>query len=81
MPDRVNPQKRFRFSPYYREMISLCSIDSIFSVLGTDVSVLWGEPGTRQKEIRAKVSRFPYIQEGRNEHVDVNKIPRLANSK
>ena len=65
------------FSPYYREMISLCSIDSIFSVLGTDVSVLWGEPGTHQREIRATVSHFPYIREGRNEHVDVNMIPRL----
>jgi hypothetical protein len=37
--------------------------------------VLWGDPGTRQKEIRATVSRFPYLDENRNEHVDVSKIP------
>ena len=61
---------------YYRKMISLCSINIEFSEIGTDVVVLWGEPGTRQKEIRAKVARYPYIDIERNEKVDVNKIPR-----
>ena len=39
-------------------------------------SVLWGNPGTRQKEIRAVVSRFPYLDVDRNEEVDVSTIPR-----
>ncbi|HEY78928.1 MAG TPA: aminomethyl transferase family protein [Dehalococcoidia bacterium] len=64
------------FSPYYHEMISLCSINTTFSGLGTEVTVLWGNRGTRQKEIRATVSRFPYIDKDRNEHFDVNQIPR-----
>jgi hypothetical protein len=42
--------------------------------VGTEVVVLWGDPGMRQKEIRATVSRFPYLDENRNEHVDVSRI-------
>jgi glycine cleavage system aminomethyltransferase T len=65
----------------YRQMLSLCSIDVEFGELGTEVVVLWGEPGTRQKEIRAIVSRFPYLNENRNEDVDVSTVPRLAAKK
>lgn len=63
------------FSPHYRVMMSLGVIDTEFCKLGTEVTVLWGDPGTRQKEIRAVVSRYPYINENRNEQVDVETIP------
>jgi glycine cleavage system aminomethyltransferase T len=63
------------YSYYYRKMISLCSIDAGFSKPGTEVTVLWGNPGDRQKEIRATVARFPYLNENRNEDVDVSAIP------
>lgn len=63
------------YSYYHREMLSLCSIDREHSELGTEVTVVWGEAGSRQKEIRATVSRFPYLNEGRNEDVDVSTIP------
>lgn len=66
------------YSYYYRQMISLCSIDTEHSALGNEVSVLWGNPSTRQKAIRATVSRFPYLKENRNEHVDVSTIPCQA---
>jgi vanillate/3-O-methylgallate O-demethylase len=36
------------------------------------------DPGSRQKEIRATVARFPYLQLERNDQIDVEKIPRLA---
>jgi glycine cleavage system aminomethyltransferase T len=62
------------YSYYYREMISLASIDVEYGSIGTEVAVLWGDPGTRQKEIRATVSRFPYLDKDRNEHVDVSRI-------
>jgi glycine cleavage system aminomethyltransferase T len=62
------------YSAWYRQMISLCSIDSKQAEPGTRVSVLWGDPGTRQKEIGATVSRFPYLDVGRNEDVDVSEI-------
>jgi glycine cleavage system aminomethyltransferase T len=64
------------YSYYFREMLSLCSIDMEQSALGTEVIVLWGDPGTRRKEIRAEVSRFPYLRENRNRVVDVSKIPK-----
>jgi hypothetical protein len=41
----------------------------------------WSSPGTRQKLIRATISRFPYLNENRNEHVDVKKIPCRAQKK
>jgi len=66
---------------YFREMISLCSIDVEYSAMGTEVVVLWGNPGTRVKEIRAKVSRFPYLSENRNQVVDVRKIPHVTTRK
>ena len=68
-------------SHYYREMLSLASIDSAYAELGTEVTVIWGEPGRRQKKIRATVSRFPYLNENRNEDVDVDTIPVASGSR
>ncbi|MCR4436364.1 MAG: aminomethyl transferase family protein [Clostridiales bacterium] len=61
---------------HYHRMISLCSIDTEYAKIGQEVTVVWGEPGTRQKEIRATVARFPYLQAELNKHVDVSKIPQ-----
>jgi vanillate/3-O-methylgallate O-demethylase len=66
------------YSQYYREMISLCSIDVEHGAINNEVIVLWGDPGTHQKKIHAKVSRFPYLNEDRNESVDVSKIPCIT---
>jgi glycine cleavage system aminomethyltransferase T len=66
------------YSYYYRQMLSLCSIDVEHGSLGTEVDVLWGNPGTRQKAVRATVSRFPFLNEGRNEAVDVSAISCVA---
>ena len=57
-------------------MLSLCSIDVAYGDLGTEAVVVWGEPGRRQKKIRATVSRFPYLDANRNETIDVEAIPR-----
>lgn len=65
---------------YERRMISLASINMEFASEGTEVVVLWGSPDGPQKEIRAKVTRFPYYDgKYRNEKFDVNEIPRLVN--
>ncbi|TYC83640.1 hypothetical protein FXB42_15415 [Acetobacterium wieringae] len=37
------------YSYYYRQMLSHCSIDTAYCKLGTEVTVLWGNPGERQK--------------------------------
>jgi glycine cleavage system aminomethyltransferase T len=60
------------YSYYYRKMISLCSLDSAHCAPGTELSIIWGDPGSRQKEIRAVVDRYPLFDEGRNEAIDVS---------
>ncbi|MCL2493730.1 MAG: aminomethyl transferase family protein [Clostridiales bacterium] len=60
---------------HYRKMLSLARIDPGCSKIGTEVFVLWGDPGTRQKKIRATVCRYPYNNECRNDCADLNQIP------
>lgn len=60
-------------SNYYRRMISMCFIDPKAAELGQDVVILWGAPGHPQKEIRAKVARYPYLQMERNEKIEISK--------
>jgi vanillate/3-O-methylgallate O-demethylase len=48
------------YSYFFREMLSLCVIDRVLATPGSDVVVIWGRPGMRQKEIRAKVAPAPY---------------------
>ena len=65
-------------SQMYHRMISLGFISRDEAKLGNEVTVVWGSPGWPQKEIRATVARFPYLQEVRNDQVDVANIPRLS---
>jgi vanillate/3-O-methylgallate O-demethylase len=51
------------YSYYFREMISLSTLDVAVSEIGTEVVVHWGRPGRRQKEIRAVVAPAPYKQD------------------
>jgi vanillate/3-O-methylgallate O-demethylase len=53
------------FSYFFREMISLCTIDVGCSEIGTEVIVVWGNPGEPQKHIRAKVAPAPYKTDNR----------------
>jgi vanillate/3-O-methylgallate O-demethylase len=48
------------YSYYFREMISLSTIDVAVSEIGTELVVHWGRPGHRQKDIRAVVAAAPY---------------------
>lgn len=61
----------------YGVMISLGFIRPDLAVEGTELTVLWGTPGTRQREIRVRVARYPYNGDMvRNEDRDVSEIPR-----
>ncbi|HET7451802.1 MAG TPA: aminomethyl transferase family protein, partial [Thermoanaerobaculia bacterium] len=60
------------YSYYFRQMLSLCVIDIEHGEPGTDVSVIWGNPGEPQREIRAKVAPAPYKRDSRR--VDVTKL-------
>ena len=67
-------------SAYFRRMISICCLDTEYTELGTEVMVVWGEPSTRQKKIRAKVARFTYNNIMRNEATDVATLPKAVPS-
>ena len=64
-------------SVYYRRMISLGFIDKRHATEGHELKVLWGRPGTPQKEIRATVARYPFLDLERNAAIDVAGIPSL----
>lgn len=64
------------YAYYENRMISLAFIKTEYAKEGREVTVLWGNPEGPQKEIRAKVARFPYYNgEYRNETFDTEKIP------
>lgn len=65
---------------FYRKMLSLCSID-VDIAEGANVTVVWGDPGTRQKHIRAVVARYPYFNGDRNEKINVADIPKLQSAR
>ena len=50
------------YSLYFRKMLALSFVNSENSVPGTSVTLLWGNPGDPQTEIRAKVAPAPYLQ-------------------
>ncbi|WP_181805746.1 aminomethyl transferase family protein [Streptomyces shenzhenensis] len=52
-----------------RSTISLCVIDESCAAPGTDVVVLWGSPGTPQREIRATVAALPFKPDRRRTDV------------
>jgi len=52
-----------------RAMISLCVLDSALTAPGTDVTVVWGRPGTSQRHIRATVTELPFKPDRRRTDV------------
>ena len=61
------------FSYYFRKTISHCSIDAAYAEPGREVAVVWGEPGTRQKVIRAVVAPSPFKED--NRYADLSAMP------
>ncbi|MDR7184348.1 glycine cleavage system aminomethyltransferase T [Microbacterium trichothecenolyticum] len=59
-------------SPTLRRMISLVTIAREHSAPGTEVVVVWGRPGTPQREIRATVAALPFKPD--NRRVDVSQL-------
>ena len=53
------------YSFFFRQMLSLCTIDVEHCEPGTEVRVIWGNPGRPQKEIRATVAPAPYKHDNR----------------
>ncbi|WP_197488053.1 aminomethyltransferase family protein [Rhodococcus sp. LB1] len=53
------------YSYYFRQMLSLATVDVDHAEIGTEVHVLWGKPGGPQKAIRATVASAPYKKDNR----------------
>ncbi|WP_235888903.1 glycine cleavage T C-terminal barrel domain-containing protein [Maritimibacter alexandrii] len=53
------------YSYFFREMLSLCTIDVAEAEIGNEVEVVWGNPGHPQINIRATVQPAPYKQDNR----------------
>lgn len=53
------------YSWYFRQMLSLCVLDVARAEIGTEVTIVWGNPGSPQKEIRATVAPAPYKKDNR----------------
>ena len=69
------------YSFYFRKMLSLAYLDINYTKPGTNVEILWGDPGTRQKAIRATVAPAPYKKDKRK--TDLTALPEklvLSNS-
>ncbi|MGO2750424.1 MAG: hypothetical protein ACTIA6_10280 [Pseudoclavibacter sp.] len=58
------------FSSTYSAMLSLAIIDHAHAQVGTEVEVIWGDPGTRQKLIRATVAQYPMLHLPKNRNID-----------
>ena len=52
-----------------RATLSLCALDSRYATPGTDVTIVWGRPGTAQREIRATVTSLPFKPDRRRTDV------------
>jgi glycine cleavage system aminomethyltransferase T len=63
------------YSMLSRDIFSMGVLHVEDAGLGTEVRVLWGDPGTRQKEIRAVVSPYPHLELPTNSTMDVSSIP------
>ena len=64
------------YTLHYKKMISMAWVDPAYAEIGKEVTVIWGEPGSRQIPIKAKVARYPYLDLPPNRTYDLTQIPR-----
>lgn len=65
------------YTLYYQDMISMATLDPEYAEIGTEVTVVWGNPGNRQKHVRAVVERYPYLDLPANQKYDLETIPHF----
>jgi len=61
------------YSYSLRRMISLCTLDTELNVPGTELTVVWGNPGKPHREIRATVRPAPIKEDHRR--IDLRTLP------
>jgi hypothetical protein len=55
-------------------MLSLCALEVAEAAVGNELTVDWGDHGGPVKAVRARVARYPYLTETRNQDVDLSKL-------
>ncbi len=55
------------YSVYFKKVLALAFVDPALAEPGTNVDVVWGAPGNRQKRIRATVAPAPYKTDRRRD--------------
>ena len=61
----------------YNAMISIGFVNQDFAAEGTELTIVWGTPGTKQMPVRATVKKIGYNADlVRNEDRDVEDVPR-----
>lgn len=63
---------------FNRAMVSFAIMDIAQCEIGNEVQVLWGQPFSRQKLVRAEVVETPFNKHLSNKTFDVESIPRLG---
>jgi len=58
------------YSYFFRRMLALAFVDKRVAQPGSQVQVLWGEPGKRQTLIRATVAPAPYKRDNRRSELN-----------
>lgn len=61
------------YSYHFRKVISHATIDIAQAAIGNEVTVLWGDHGGPIKPVRARIARFPYLSEGRNQDINLER--------
>ncbi len=64
------------YSYHFRKVLSLAFIEPAFGRPGTPVTVVWGNPGTPQKTIRATVAPAPYKTDNRRRDLSGTGVAR-----
>jgi len=64
---------RNMYSPWYRCYICTTCIDKEYAEIGTEVTVVYGEPGKQQKHVRATVAPMRFKEDHRRD--DVSTMP------
>lgn len=65
------------YSITYRKLFSFACVDEWLTKKGTELTLVWGGPGERRKDVRVRVDRYPLLDLPRNEAIDVEDIPHF----
>ena len=63
------------YSLYSRDIFSVATLDIQYCEEGTELYVLWGNEGERQKKVRCTVAKFPHLDMPKNKDFDIEQIP------